>query len=455
MKFADTRLTDHRLVIKAFDLADKSHAGQKRWTAYHEETAPQYMTHPVKVAEILQDTIDDYNPALIAAALSHDTLEDTDLTEAELRAALGDEVTEIVKEVTLDPELKGKARRDFQSTSISDYSLNGRRTKVADRTANLYSLAFDPPAHWTLNNRAQYLESSIQLINNANIPDHGLREVAEHAVKLAKRALRVAVRERLEEKGPAKRHWKDAYNPLMQEMLALAKQDIEDGDALIDKDGAPIQRTDDIDELYLDAVEAQRELREVLTGLKDFKGDGIEIVIPNKLKERGRADEVIQTRYQGDAKKINDLARASVICKTPEQVDEVLHALSHSYKIEQLYDRINNPPMSAYRDMRLVLRSDNNHFCEVQLHLEHFWYAKKHKGDDLYAEARQICGKTKEEMTPEDKKRRRAIYSESRELYKEAGRKHGYEESPVVDKCPPQTFAEYVAAQQEQPEIQA
>ena len=57
-----------------------------------------YMVHPIRVARIVAEYTDDAN--VIAAAMMHDVLEDTDVTAEEMRRVFGDAITDLVLEVT-------------------------------------------------------------------------------------------------------------------------------------------------------------------------------------------------------------------------------------------------------------------------------------------------------------------------------------------------------------------
>ena len=61
--------SDTSVVERAFEVAERAHKGQLR------KSGDPYITHPVAVAEILLDFGLDANS--IAAALLHDTVEDT------------------------------------------------------------------------------------------------------------------------------------------------------------------------------------------------------------------------------------------------------------------------------------------------------------------------------------------------------------------------------------------
>jgi GTP pyrophosphokinase len=83
---------DLHLLDRAFDTADKAHAGQNR------KSGEPYITHPVAVAEILADI--GLDQATISAALLHDTVEDTRYSLELLRKDFGNEVADLVDGVT-------------------------------------------------------------------------------------------------------------------------------------------------------------------------------------------------------------------------------------------------------------------------------------------------------------------------------------------------------------------
>ena len=83
---------DMAIVEKAYAVADEKHRGQKR------QSGEPYITHPLAVAQILADL--GLGPRAIAAALLHDTVEDTGYPLDELRAEFGDEVALLVDGVT-------------------------------------------------------------------------------------------------------------------------------------------------------------------------------------------------------------------------------------------------------------------------------------------------------------------------------------------------------------------
>lgn len=423
-------LMAHPIVTKAFLFASQCFDGVMRGTSYTSEV-PE-LVHSVQVAEVLERTVD-YDPNLVAAGLTHDTKEEKKATLEQIRAELNDEIATMVDEVSLDTSIKGRERRERQLASLETISLNSRRLKVADRAVNLLNLAFDPPEGRRLENKINYLLSSRQLFERADIPDLKLRSFAEDALMIAERTILVGVRDRLARKGP---NAKFDVEGDIADIIDRARQDLAIMPHLYDERGKPIQIHSNMDELYEDGTRAHKEIARVVQHIADL--NGYMAVIPG-LKARDRADEVVQTRMQGDARYINDIARVSLVCKTMDDVNYALHMLSHSYPNAVIYNRFENPPSTGYRDMKLVVRSDRSHFAEIQIHLESYWNAKKHRGDEIYRRIREL-GCKNDDLTPEDKKARRTLYSESRDLYNAAGEMHGFIMPKTFASCEPTRY---------------
>ncbi len=94
---------DLSVIERAFDAAARAHAGQKR------KSGDPYITHPVAVASILAEL--GMTPPTLAAALLHDTVEDTDYTLDALRKDFGDEVAMLVDGVTKLDKVSLRRRR--------------------------------------------------------------------------------------------------------------------------------------------------------------------------------------------------------------------------------------------------------------------------------------------------------------------------------------------------------
>ncbi|MCL2675556.1 MAG: bifunctional (p)ppGpp synthetase/guanosine-3',5'-bis(diphosphate) 3'-pyrophosphohydrolase [Firmicutes bacterium] len=80
------------LLDSVLAFAQKKHEGQTR------ASGEPYITHPIAVADIVLDMGLDY--AAVAAALLHDTVEDTQATEKEIKELFGEEIAALVMGIT-------------------------------------------------------------------------------------------------------------------------------------------------------------------------------------------------------------------------------------------------------------------------------------------------------------------------------------------------------------------
>ena len=85
------------LLDGAYRMALEAHEGPRRRGDTHIE-------HPVEVARILRDR--GFDERVVAAALLHDVVEDTDTSPEEIRERFGDEVAELVREMTEDESIE-------------------------------------------------------------------------------------------------------------------------------------------------------------------------------------------------------------------------------------------------------------------------------------------------------------------------------------------------------------
>src|SRR5699024_7780241 len=93
---------DTSIIERAYRVAERAHTGQVR------KSGDPYITHPVAVATILAEL--GMTPSTLAAALQHDTVEDTSYTLEDLRKEFGDEIALLVDGVTkLDKVTFGEA----------------------------------------------------------------------------------------------------------------------------------------------------------------------------------------------------------------------------------------------------------------------------------------------------------------------------------------------------------
>ncbi len=127
---------DPALIARSFEVADRMHAGQVR------RSGEAYISHPLAVAQILAEL--GMDPVTLAAALLHDTVEDTDYTLEQLRADFGTEVTLLVDGVTkLDKVFFGDAAEAETIRKMIVAAGEDVRVliiKLADRVHNMRTL---------------------------------------------------------------------------------------------------------------------------------------------------------------------------------------------------------------------------------------------------------------------------------------------------------------------------
>src|SRR5256886_4318063 len=127
----------------------KVHGSQKR------ASGDPYFSHPLEVAAILTDLkLDD---ATIAAALLHDTIEDTPVTRAEIDQLFGPDIGTLVDGLTKLKKLDLVSKQAAQAENLRKLLLAIAEdvrvllVKLADRLHNMRTLDFVPPdARWRI-----------------------------------------------------------------------------------------------------------------------------------------------------------------------------------------------------------------------------------------------------------------------------------------------------------------
>ncbi|MCX6646048.1 MAG: bifunctional (p)ppGpp synthetase/guanosine-3',5'-bis(diphosphate) 3'-pyrophosphohydrolase [bacterium] len=191
-------------VMHAWDFARDAHKDQKR------KSGDPFISHPLETASILADFRLD--TAVVAAALLHDILEDTSVTEDDLRREFGEEILSLVQGVTklsrLEEDLPS-GTSDKQADNMANMIMAMARDirvvliKMADRLHNMRTL--------------QYLEPERQV--------RIAKETLEYFAPLAHRLGMGAMRWELEDLA-FKRLYPEEYEELVQ-MVAVKREDRE------------------------------------------------------------------------------------------------------------------------------------------------------------------------------------------------------------------------------------
>jgi (p)ppGpp synthase/HD superfamily hydrolase len=130
------------LVQKAKDFATLAHEGQVR-----KYTGVPYIVHPVEVMEIVRTV--KHDNTMLAAALLHDVVEDTDCTLDDIRAEFGDDVASLVADLTdvSKPEDGNRETRKAKDRAHSaTASASAQTVKLADLISNSVDIIKNDPS---------------------------------------------------------------------------------------------------------------------------------------------------------------------------------------------------------------------------------------------------------------------------------------------------------------------
>ena len=134
-----------KLLDRAIEFAMVKHAGQER-----KGTHIPYVTHVIEAMEIVCRILGDkFDEELCAAAVLHDTLEDTEATKEELIAAFGPRVTELVaaesedKRKDLPEEKTWRIRKEETIKHLKEASTEVKMIALGDKLSNIRAMTRD------------------------------------------------------------------------------------------------------------------------------------------------------------------------------------------------------------------------------------------------------------------------------------------------------------------------
>ena len=165
------------VLIDALAFAADKHRDQRR----KDVPASPYINHPIALARVLrvEAGIDETN--VLCAALLHDTIEDTETTQAELQQRFGERIAGIVAEVTDDRSLDRATRKQRQVEHAPHLSREAAMVKLADKICNLRDVTNSPPPAWPLQRRQEYFDWAKQVIDGLRGAHSGLEQLFDAA----------------------------------------------------------------------------------------------------------------------------------------------------------------------------------------------------------------------------------------------------------------------------------
>ena len=127
---------DTSLFDRAATFAVQAHRGTER-----RGKGFPYVIHPMEAAAIAASVTND--PEILAAAILHDTVEDTDVTIEQIQQLFGPRVARLVNTETADKSASWRQRRQRQMERFAIADRDSQIVAIADKLSNLRAIATD------------------------------------------------------------------------------------------------------------------------------------------------------------------------------------------------------------------------------------------------------------------------------------------------------------------------
>jgi (p)ppGpp synthase/HD superfamily hydrolase len=134
-------MKDTPLINKAKMLAGKAHEGQ-----FRKYSGMPYIVHPIEVATIVQTV--EHSDEMIAAALLHDVVEDTDYSFEDIANEVSPEVADLVKgltDVSSPQDGNRKVRKAIDKDHLAEQNAEVQTIKLADVISNSQDIKANDP----------------------------------------------------------------------------------------------------------------------------------------------------------------------------------------------------------------------------------------------------------------------------------------------------------------------
>ena len=206
------RPDEARRIRAAAELAAAAHDGQRR------ESGEPYIAHPLTVGRILIAIRMDADA--VCAGLLHDAIEDTGVSEHELRARFGSVVADLVQGVTKISQLRGQSRTVQKAETIRKMLLAMARDvrviiiKLADKLHNMRTLEY------LVTERGKRIAEECLEIYGPLAGRLGMYRIKSELEDLALRVLQPAVYEQLRRFVTQRREDRDRYLLSIRDVLA-------------------------------------------------------------------------------------------------------------------------------------------------------------------------------------------------------------------------------------------
>jgi (p)ppGpp synthase/HD superfamily hydrolase len=143
------------LEIKALAFASRAHGSIDQRRKY---TGEPYIVHPIAVAEIVKSV--PHTPEMVAAALLHDCVEDTDESQEAIESEFGLDVGKLVywlTDVSQPHDGPRSLRKRMDRSHIANAPAAAQTIKLADLIDNTKTMSKHDPDFWKVYRREKLL----------------------------------------------------------------------------------------------------------------------------------------------------------------------------------------------------------------------------------------------------------------------------------------------------------
>ena len=159
------------IVERAEKFAVQAHGPQKR-----KYTGQPYIVHPIEVMEIVR-SVKHHTDAMLAAALLHDVIEDTEATYDDVLVNFGEEIDDLTLMLTDVSKLEDgnrAKRKALDRAHLAGASAEAQTVKLADIISNSKDIMANDPKFGKVYNSEMKM-----LLEVLDKGDPGLKEIAE------------------------------------------------------------------------------------------------------------------------------------------------------------------------------------------------------------------------------------------------------------------------------------
>ena len=161
------------MLDEVLKFATTAHGDQKR-----KYTNDPYIVHPIAVSEIVKTVA--HTDEMVAAALLHDVVEDTDVTLDQIKDKFGSKVAELVgwlTDISRPEDGNRKTRKTLDREHSAEAPADAQTIKLADLIHNTKSIEKHDPHFWKV-----YKQEKIALLGVLTKGDPALRKIAQEQV---------------------------------------------------------------------------------------------------------------------------------------------------------------------------------------------------------------------------------------------------------------------------------